>query len=207
MRVQLVVFDGVEELDVFAPYEVLAAAAMLEIPVQASLVALDAPRTVTARYGTTMSIAGPLAPAEADVVIAPGGGYGNRAPQGTWAEIQRGDLPAALAAATRPGLVHAAVCSGTMLLTAAGLTQDRPCTTHRMARDDLIASGSRWIDARVVDDGDLVTSGGVTSGLDLALWLVERYHGPGPALAVENYLEYERRGTVWRLEDLRAVST
>jgi transcriptional regulator GlxA family with amidase domain len=50
----------------------------------------------------------------------------------------------------------------------------------------------------VVDDGNLVTAGGVTSGLDLALWLVERYCGPQVALAVEDELEYERRGTVWR---------
>ena len=50
----------------------------------------------------------------------------------------------------------------------------------------------------MVDDGDLVTAGGVTSGLDLALHLVERYFGADAALAAERELEYERRGTVWR---------
>ncbi|HEX8728145.1 MAG TPA: hypothetical protein VF739_05965, partial [Ktedonobacterales bacterium] len=52
--------------------------------------------------------------------------------------------------------------------------------------------------ARVVDDGDLISSGGVTSGLDLALWLVERYLGADRAVAIEGQIEYERRGTVWR---------
>lgn len=52
--------------------------------------------------------------------------------------------------------------------------------------------------ARVVDDGDLVTTGGVTSGLDLALWLVQRELGSGIAVRIEEILEYERRGTVWR---------
>jgi transcriptional regulator GlxA family with amidase domain len=52
--------------------------------------------------------------------------------------------------------------------------------------------------ARVVDDGDLVTAGGVTSGLDLALHLLERSYGPTVAIAVEKLFEYERRGTVWK---------
>jgi len=58
--------------------------------------------------------------------------------------------------------------------------------------------GAEVYDARVVDDGDVITSAGVTSGLDLALWLVERFAGPALAHAVERRLEYERRGVVWR---------
>ncbi len=54
--------------------------------------------------------------------------------------------------------------------------------------------------ARIVDDGDLVTGGGVTSGLDVALYLVERELGPRIAHAVEQLFEYERRGTVWKAE-------
>jgi transcriptional regulator GlxA family with amidase domain len=49
-----------------------------------------------------------------------------------------------------------------------------------------------------VDDGDLITGGGVTSGLDVALWLVERFLGAKTTQKVETILEYERRGTVWR---------
>lgn len=54
------------------------------------------------------------------------------------------------------------------------------------------------VNARVVDDGDLVTCGGITSGLDAAVWLVERFLGVQFANQVETVLEYERRGTVWR---------
>lgn len=54
------------------------------------------------------------------------------------------------------------------------------------------------IDARVVDDGNLVTAGGVTSGIDLALWLITRECGPSIAAGVESIMEYERRGVVWR---------
>jgi transcriptional regulator GlxA family with amidase domain len=49
-----------------------------------------------------------------------------------------------------------------------------------------------------VDDGDIVTAGGVTSGLDLSLWLVERFFGAQTASTIEDRLEYERRGTVWK---------
>jgi transcriptional regulator GlxA family with amidase domain len=52
--------------------------------------------------------------------------------------------------------------------------------------------------ARVVDDGDFVSGAGVTSGLDLALYLLEREVGPRVAHAVEELFAYERRGTVWR---------
>ncbi len=54
------------------------------------------------------------------------------------------------------------------------------------------------IDARVVDDGDLVSGAGVTSGLDLGLYLLERELGPRIAHAVEQLFAHERRGTVWR---------
>ena len=56
-----------------------------------------------------------------------------RAPRGAWAEIQRGRLPVALAAAHERGALLAAVFTGTMLLSAAGITRGRPATTHRAA--------------------------------------------------------------------------
>ena len=199
MQVQIVVFDGVEELDAFGPLEVFAAArAVAGAPIETTLVALGGPPTVAAAFGTV--IAGPSgwSPGDADVLVVPGGGYLSRVPVGAWAEISKGELPSALLACPRDGLTMAGVCTGVMLLAAAGLTAGRPCTTHPQARDALIGEGGMWVDSRVVDDGDLVTCGGVTSGLDLALWLVEREHGPGVAAELERYLHYERRGTAWR---------
>jgi transcriptional regulator GlxA family with amidase domain len=61
----------------------------------------------------------------------------------------------------------------------------------------LDATGVNAIHARVVDDGDLVTGAGVTSGLDLGLYLLERELGPRIAHAVEQLFAHERRGTVW----------
>jgi transcriptional regulator GlxA family with amidase domain len=136
------------------------------------------------------------APQSADLLLVPGGGYGEGSAVDK--QIFRGVLPRALAVAQRPDLITAAVCTGTLLLSAAGITTGRPCTTHHIAKDDLKAQGGTVVNARVVDDGDLVTSGGVTSGIDLGLWLTERFYGAETALFVAEVLEHERRGTVWR---------
>ena len=80
----------------------------------------------------------------------------------------------------------------------AGLIGGRPATTHHLGLDALAATGVRALDARVVDDGDLVSAFSVTSGLDLGLYLLERELGPRVAIAVEKLVAHERRGTVWR---------
>jgi transcriptional regulator GlxA family with amidase domain len=91
----------------------------------------------------------------------------------------------------------ATVCGGSLALAMAGLLEGRYAVTHVLGLDVLEATGVNIVHARVVDDGDLVTAGGVTSGLDLALHLIERSFGPRVAIAVEELFEYERRGTVW----------
>ncbi|MET9992887.1 DJ-1/PfpI family protein [Streptomyces mutabilis] len=198
LRVHVVMFDGVEELDFAAPYEVFSASGhFADRKVDVRYVTLDGPRTVEAAYGTRLRVDHGWAPRDADLLVVPGGGYARREDPGVWAEIRRGSLPRALAAATRPGLTVSALCTGVMLLSAAGLTSGRPCTTHHRARADLEEQGGVLKNARVVDDGDLVTAGGVTSGLDLALWLVRRELGADAAVGLEQMLEYEARGTVW----------
>ncbi len=139
------------------------------------------------------------APGEADLLVVPGGGYQRRdGGPGVRAEIEQGRARALADAARRfPRLTLASVCTGAMLLSAAGLTRNRPCTTHHLSLADLEAQGGVLKKARVVDDGDLVTAGGITSGLDLALWLVRRELGADTALRLETMLEYEARGTVW----------
>jgi transcriptional regulator GlxA family with amidase domain len=96
-----------------------------------------------------------------------------------------------------PETLVATVCGGSLALAMAGLLDGRTAVTHRLGNDVLEATGVNVVRARVVDDGDLVSAGGVTSGLDLALYLLERHYGPQISHAVEQLFEYERRGTVW----------
>lgn len=97
-----------------------------------------------------------------------------------------------------PEVTVAAVCGGSLVLAMAGLLEGRYATTHHLGLDMLDATGVHAVSARVVDDGDLVTGAGVTSGLDLGLYLLEREVGPQIARAVEELFAHERRGTVWR---------
>ena len=202
MRVAVVVYEGFDELDAIGPLEVLRnAAAMGATDLSVELVALDGTAEVTGSHGLRVRTDGRLDPDGTDLLVIPGGGWNDRGAHGAWAEAERGDLPAAIAAAARGGAVVATVCTGAMLAATAGLTRGRPAITHHAAVEDLRASGARVVEARVVDDGDLVTAGGVTSGIDLALWLVERHFGAELADAVAAEIEHPRHGEVWRDQD------
>ena len=110
---------------------------------------------------------------------------------------QSSAIPLIQRAMDNPAVTVATVCGGSLALAMAGLLEGRNAVTHVLGMDVLEATGVRAVQARIVDDGDLVTSGGVTSGLDLGIYLLEREYGPKVAQAVETLFEYERRGTVW----------
>nr|WP_037967963.1 hypothetical protein [Streptomyces sp. SS] len=115
LRVHVVMFDGVEELDFAAPYEVFSAAGFFTPrPVEVRYVSATGARSVTAAYGTAVRGLHRWAPDEADLLlVVPGGGHARRDSPGVWAEIDRGVLPQALAAASsRPGLTLGALCTG-----------------------------------------------------------------------------------------------
>jgi transcriptional regulator GlxA family with amidase domain len=198
MRVAVVVYPGFDELDAIGPYEVLRTAQAAGADLEAVLVSRDSAAAVTGAHGLTVEPQGTLDDARFDIVIVPGGGWNNRAPQGAHAEARRGELPAALRELHAAGTTVASVCTGGMLLAAAGLMRERPSTTHHLAHDELRDAGAELIDARVVDDGDLLSCGGVTAGIDLALWLVERTSGGELAEEVARTIEHERRGPVHR---------
>ena len=106
--------------------------------------------------------------------------------------MQRGDLLEVIRTAAEGARIVAGVCTGSMLLAHAGLIGSRRASTHRSALADLAGTGATVVPERVVDDGDLVTSGGVSSGIDMALWLVERECGGELADRVSEHMEYPR---------------
>ncbi len=196
LRVRIVMFDGVEEQDFIAPQEVFSLAGWYSsTKIDTGYMVLGRPRVITAAFGTRVTVDRGWRPEEADLIVVPGGGRPGE--PGIWAEINSGALPKALAAARRPGLTITSLCTGAIILAAAGLVTGRPCTTHTVAKKELAARGGVVKSARVVDDGDLVTAAGITSGLDLALHLVARELNADVAVQVEEALEYQARGTVW----------
>jgi transcriptional regulator GlxA family with amidase domain len=199
MRCEVLLYDGFDELDALAPWEVLSDIGRARDDVDVALVTLDGDAPVRASHGAVITPHRALSE-HVDLLVVPGGGWNDRSRSGAWSEVERGVLPAAIRARHEDGALVASVCTGAMLLASAGLLTGRPAITHHVAIDDLRAAGAEIVHARVVDDGDVVTAGGVTSGLDLSLHLVERHWGAPLALAAERELEYERRGTVWRAD-------
>lgn len=189
MRIDIITFDGHDELDVFGPYEVLAMARSAGADLEVARVTRTGAPHVTAAYGTTYATDGRYEPG-ADVIVVPGGGWASRATVGVWGEVQRADWAALLRDAAGAGTVVASVCTGAMLVAHAGLIGSRRATTHHVARADLAATGATVVEARVVDEGDVISGGGVTSGIDVALWLVTRFFDDDLAASVARHLEY-----------------
>lgn len=192
VQVDIVVYDGLDEMDALGPLEVLRSAATSGVDLTARLMVRTPLTEVLGAHGLRFRADGVFRPGETDVLLVPGGGWATRAPVGAWGEVQRGDWLPLLAEAAGTARIVAGVCTGTLLLAHAGVIGNRRASTHHLARSDLAATGATVLHDRVVDDGNLLTSGGVTSGIDLALWLVEREFDRQLADRVAERMEYPR---------------
>jgi len=202
VHIGIVLFDGVDELDFVGPYEIWSHAGQAVPSIDVGLYALSGAPEIVASHGLRVRTEGGL-PRALDVLVVPGGGWTNHARHGLRTEIEAGRLTAAIAQYHAAGTRIAAVCTGALAVAAAGILGERPATTHHAALEDLRQTGARVVDARVVDDGDIVTCGGVTAGIDLSLWLLEDVYGPAVAEHLARYLEYERSQQIWRASDGR----
>ena len=190
MNIDIILFDGHDELDVLGPFEVFKMAEVAGADLHVRRVTRISQSIVTASHGTCYEPDGAYR-LGADVVLVPGGGWIDR-DRGVWRETQKGGWAPLLQEAAWEGALMTSVCTGALLLAHAGIIGTRPATTHRLAWDDLAATGARVVKSRVVDDGNLVTSGGVTCGIDMALWLVERGFGRRLADGIAEGIEYRR---------------
>lgn len=210
LRVQIVLFNGFDLLDAIAPYEVfLAAADATNGAVQITLVTAEGPRQVPCGLsGLPIPAEGWLAPESADIVLLPGAAGktdddgADSVPVLLNRAAQTGIAPLMRQALERSETLVATVCGGSLILAMAGLIEQRHAVTHHLGMPVLTSLGVSAVSARVVDDGDLVSGAGVTSGLDLALYLIGRTLGPQIALGIESLFDHERRGTVWQAHGL-----
>jgi transcriptional regulator GlxA family with amidase domain len=208
LSAQVVLFDGFDPLDAISVFEVLAAgSAAVGGELAVELVSAEGPRSVVSgTLGLTIPATGPLDPEKPGYIVVPGAsGPIDGDPDDGVDTIpvllsrfsQTAAIPLVKQAMENPAVTVTAVCGGSLALAMAGLLEGRHAVTHVLGMDVLDATGVNAVQARVVDDGDLITAGGVTSGLDLGLYLLELEYGPKIARAVETLFEYERRGTVW----------
>ncbi|GAA5066886.1 transcriptional regulator GlxA family with amidase domain [Thermocatellispora tengchongensis] len=186
----LLLFDGAEELDFTGPWEVFTVSAMVRQKTGASdraVLIAERPDPVRCAKGMrvlpdhTLADHPPL-----DVVLVPGG-------VGTRREVDNPVVIEWLAKTAAAAQWVTSVCTGALLLHQAGPARGRRVATHYSFEDTLEARGEVTVvrDARYVVDGSLVTSQGVSAGIDMALWLVGRLHGRDHARAVRRYIQYE----------------
>jgi transcriptional regulator GlxA family with amidase domain len=208
LSAQVVLFDGFDPLDAIGVFEVLAAgSAAVGGELAVELVTAEGPRSVVSgTLGLAVPASGTLDPEKPGYVVVPGASGPTEADPDDGVDTipvllsrfaQTGAIPLVKRAMDNPAVTVTAVCGGSLALAMAGLLEGRHAVTHALGMDALAATGAHVVRARVVDDGDLITAGGVTSGLDLGLYLLELAYGPKVARAVETLFEYERRGTVW----------
>jgi transcriptional regulator GlxA family with amidase domain len=119
-----------------------------------------------------------------DIVVVPGG-FGNRM------LLEHKPLHAWIRDVHETSTWTTSVCTGSLLLAAAGLLDGAPATTHWLARERLAELGARPVPDRIVEHGKILTAAGVSSGIDMALHLVKTINGPEVAQAVQLGIEYD----------------
>jgi transcriptional regulator GlxA family with amidase domain len=185
-RVGIWIWDGVEELDFAGPYEVLTSWARMAAEERSISVQLVAASTdpITCSHG--LRVIPDIALAElgpVDVFLHPGGQVGPL--------LDDDAFQAGLRERARDTLMTS-VCNGALVYAKAGLLTGRPAATHWSSVDPLRELGADVDpDARFVDDGTIVTSAGVSAGIDMALHLVRRLHDDEMSQRVRHYIQYE----------------
>ena len=180
MQIAILLFERFTALDAVGPYDVLS-----HLPGAEVVFVAEQPGPVRNEVGTLRLVAdAALAEVpEPDVIVVPGG-------PGQNAHMADGPVQRWLRGADRHSAWTASVCTGSLLLTAAGLLIGRRATTHWLLHDRLDPLGAIAVDERVVFDGKYVTSAGVSAGLDMAFALAGRIAGDAVAQAIQLAHEY-----------------
>ncbi len=179
-RSGMLVFPNLTQLDLTGPYEVLA-----RLPGAETLLLAKDLEPVRSEHGLTILPQVRLADCPAlDLILVPGGPGIN--PLLEDEEVLRFLRRAAAGARCVVG-----ICTGSLVLGAAGLLRHRRAATHWMSRDLLRAFGAEPVAQRVVVDGNLFTGGGVTAGIDVALSVAAEIAGPAAAKAIQLAIEYD----------------
>ena len=190
--VAFVLFEGVEELDFVGPWEVFTMAGMV-VPGEVTAF------TVAEKAGLVKCAKGLQVVAEhdfescpkAEIVLVPGG-------NATRTEVDNKAMIAFLAKMDGQAEYTTSVCTGALLLERAGVLEGLRATTHWSAIEILKKTGTETVEnARFVDNGRVITSSGVSAGIDMALHVVGKIWGPKVAMTTQKYMEYYPEPPVW----------
>ena len=178
-EIGFLIFPDVQQLDFTGPYEVLGSLGDVRLHV----VALDAGRILSSTGLTLTPTVTAAACPPLDVLCIPGG-------KGIDALLRDERALAFVRRRAADAKYVTSVCTGALLLGAAGLLRGRRATTHWQSLELLALYGATPVRERVVRDGNLITGGGVTAGIDFGLSLAAELAGVAEAQAVQLGLEY-----------------
>jgi transcriptional regulator GlxA family with amidase domain len=181
MQIAILIFDGLTALDAIGPYEVLRSVPGWEVRFAGP--AKGEVRTDSGVLGLNADYALEEVTAP-DIVLVPGG-------RGTRALMDDETVLSWLRAVDERSKWTASVCTGSLVLGAAGLLEGRRATTHWLYLEQLGELGADSVGGRFVEDGKFVTAAGVSAGIDMALHLVGREAGPEMAQSVQLGIEYD----------------
>jgi len=181
MQIAILIFDKLTALDAIGPYEVLRSVPGWEV----KFVGLEKGQVRTDSGALGLSADYSLEEvSEADIVLVPGG-EGNRpllSDEAVLSWLRQIDVGSKWTTS---------VCTGSLVLAAAGLLDGRQATSHWLYHDQLRELGANPVAARFVEDGKVITAAGVSAGIDMALHLVGQEAGPEVAQAIQLGIEYD----------------
>jgi transcriptional regulator GlxA family with amidase domain len=181
MQIAYLLYDRFTALDIIGPHDVLNS-----VPGNESVFVAEEAGPVR-NESNTLSLVADASTDEVrspEIIVVPGG-------FGTRALLDHEPLLSWLRQAHETSTWTTSVCTGSLLLAAAGLLKGAPATTHWLARELLEELGAVPVPDRVVEHGKIVTAAGVSSGIDMALGLVQKINGDEVAQAVQLGIEYD----------------
>jgi transcriptional regulator GlxA family with amidase domain len=181
VELAILLFDDVTALDAIGPYEVLQRVPGMTVRFVAPDPGIKSTENGSLRMVADTALDEMPAP---DVLLVPGG---------SGEVAMRGDerVLAWLRSAHQTTTYTTSVCTGSLVLAAAGLLQGMPATTHWTAMEHLGELGASPVADRVVESGKILTAAGVSSGIDMALVLAARLAGDEVAQAIQLSIEYD----------------
>jgi putative intracellular protease/amidase len=181
MQIAILLYDRFTVLDAIGPYQVLSGLPGAEV-----IFVAERPGPISDQVGSLVLTA-PAGLADVprpDIVVVPGG-------PGQSDQMQDGPVHEWLRAADQTSTWTTSVCTGSLILAAAGLLAGRRATSHWTALDELGSLGATPVSERVVFDGKYVTAAGVSAGIDMGLTLAGRVAGDETAQAIQLMIEYD----------------
>ena len=181
MQIAILLFEGFTALDAVGPYEVLSRLPDAEV----RFVAAEPGPTVTETGSLSLVAEGSLADAQAPEIVLVPGGFGTRA------LLDDDELLGWIRSVHETSRWTTSVCTGSLLLGAAGVLRGLKATSHWAALDRLAEFGAEPTSERVVEEGKVITAAGVSAGIDMALRLASHVAGEDVAKAIQLGIEYD----------------